>query len=59
MRYPPVPVTTEEIVACLLRQAKDVAAEGRRGDPRPMLLREAAKIVTAASKGTLPERDER
>ncbi len=57
MRYSRVPVTTEEIVACLLRQAEDIAAEGRRGDPRPMLLRKAARIVAAANESTAPESD--
>ncbi len=42
------PITTDEIEACLLRLATELASEGRRGDMRPILLREAAKRVVAS-----------
>jgi hypothetical protein len=42
------PVTLDEIEQCLLRLATEFAAEGRRGDMRPTLLRRAAKIVAAS-----------
>ncbi len=44
------PITVAEIVACLLRLAEEVASEGQRGDPRALLLREAAKIVAASER---------
>ena len=42
------PITLAEIVSCLLRLAAEIASQGRRGDIRPLLLREAAKIVAAS-----------
>ena len=44
MRHP-YSATIDEIEQCLLRLAETIRAEGRRGDPRPMLLHQAAKIV--------------
>lgn len=46
------PVTPDEIERCLLRLADTIGAEGRRGDMRPTLLREAAKIVAASRSST-------
>ncbi len=42
------PITSAEIDACLLRLADELRSEGRRGDMRPLLLREAAKRLAAA-----------
>ncbi len=49
------PITYDEIHACLQSLAGSIRDEGRRGDIRPMLLREAAKIV-AAQREAEPER---
>lgn len=45
------PITLEEIERCLVALADTLRAEGRRGDMRPTLLREAAKIVAASGAG--------
>ena len=42
------PITLDEIERCLLTLADSIFAEGRRGDMRPTLLREAARIVKAS-----------
>ena len=39
------PVTIDEIVDCLESQSKKLSEEKRVGDMRPLLLREAAKII--------------
>ena len=49
------PITYDEIDACLQRLADAIRNEGRRGDMRPMLLREAARIV-AARRESEPDR---
>jgi hypothetical protein len=42
------PITIIEIEECLLRLSDEINAEERIGDMRPLLLREAAKIVVRA-----------
>ena len=48
-------ITYEKIDACLQHLADSIRLEGRRGDMRPMLLREAARIV-AARRAVEPDR---
>lgn len=38
-------VTYSKIEACIAALADSIRLEGRRGDPRPMLLEQAARIV--------------
>lgn len=42
------PITSVEIEGCLIALADELATEGGVGDMRPLLLREAAKIVSRA-----------
>ena len=49
------PITTAEIEACLLRLSEESSSQGRIGDMRPLLLREAAKIVANAGQAEQPD----
>ena len=42
------PITIQEIVEALQKQADDIAAEERCGDMRPLLFHTAARIIQRA-----------
>ena len=46
------PITCDEIVKCLTALAEELDARGQSGDIRPLLLREAARMIRKAGGPT-------